>query len=43
MTDWGGVGGGGLAVEIVSVFGRSSKYQKTSRTGQVRMYAFNSK
>lgn len=41
MTDWGGVGGG--AIEIVSFFGRSSKYQKTSWAGQVRIYAFNSK
>lgn len=43
MTDWGGVGGGRWAIEIVSFFGRSSKYQKTSWAGQVRIYAFNSK
>lgn len=41
MTDWGGWGGG--MIEIVSFLGRSSKYQKTSWAGQVRIYAFNSK
>lgn len=38
-----GWGWGGEAIEIVSFFGRSSKYQKTSWAGQVRIYAFNSK
>lgn len=35
MTDWGAGVGRRWAIEIVSFFGRSSKYQKTSWAGQV--------